>query len=108
MTATTNFPGEQNGMSDIRDGITLIDFNAPWCEPCREQHPIIETLAERFRGRAFVFELNVDDHPEPATSLGITSIPTLIVFKHGNEFKRFIGIQTEEILAQSLEDALCR
>ncbi len=93
-------------ISKIRDRVSLIDFNASWCIPCREQRPIINRLAEKFRGKAFVFDLNVDDYPDPAVALGVTSIPTLIVFKEGNEFKGFIGIQTEETLTHSLEEAL--
>lgn len=93
-------------MSEIRDGVTLIDFNAEWCVPCKEQKPIVDKLKSKYRGRAFVFDLDVDEHPDPALALGITSIPTLIVFKNGNEFQRFIGIQSEDILTQSLDRAI--
>ncbi|MFH2130909.1 MAG: thioredoxin domain-containing protein [bacterium] len=99
-------PDQGRQLPDIGDGVTLIDFNAAWCVPCREQGPIVEKIADKFRGKAFVYNLNVDDHPDPALSLGITSIPTLIVFKNGNECERFIGIQTEETLTRALEKAL--
>jgi thioredoxin 1 len=48
----------------------------------------------------------VDQYPDPAISLGVTSVPTLIVFKNGDEYRRFIGIQSEETLTKTLEDAL--
>lgn len=101
-----DLPDQEELLSDIGDGVTLIDFNAPWCSPCQEQRPIIELLADKFRDRALVYLLNVDDHRGPATSLGITSIPTSIIFKNGTEFQRFVGIQTEQTLSRSLEKAL--
>ena len=106
MAAVDKKLDQEGMMSRIREGITLIDFNAPWCAPCREQHPVIEKLIQRFRGQAHIIELNVDKHPGPAMSLGITSIPTLIVFKKGKEFQRFIGKQSEETLSRALEEAL--
>ena len=92
--------------SRINKGITLVDFNAEWCVPCREQREIVEKLAELFSGKATMIGLDVDHHPETAVSLGVTSIPTLIVFKDGKELKRFIGRQTEDTLKQSLNQAI--
>jgi thioredoxin 1 len=95
-----------NPIPEIRDGVALVDFNADWCHPCREQSPIVDKLSRKFRGKAFVLKMNVDHHPGPANSLGITSIPTLIVFKEGSEFQRFVGIQSENTLTNALEQAL--
>lgn len=96
----------KNIMAEIRKGVALVDFDADWCVPCKEQSPIVERLANKYEGKAFVFNLNVDKFPDSAISLGVTSVPTLIVFKNGDEFQRFIGIQSEETLVQSLEAAL--
>ena len=96
----------QELMSKIKDGVSLIDFNAPWCSPCREQQPIVEKLVQSFKGKATILGLDVDQHPDPAMSMGITSIPTLIIFKDGKEIQRFIGKQTEVTLTQSLQNAL--
>jgi thioredoxin 1 len=86
----------------IHKGIILIDFNAPWCGPCRLQEPILKKIAKKFNGKAVIGEINVDQHPELAASLGIQSIPTIIIFNDQKEFKRFIGLQPENILSSTL------
>jgi thioredoxin 1 len=90
----------------LQNGVTLIDFNADWCNPCQQQYPILKKVAENFEDRVQILDINVDQYPESAMSLGITSIPTLIVFKSGYEYERFIGVQTEETISKSIEDAL--
>ncbi len=93
-------------ISRIEKGVILVDFNAPWCAPCRSQSPIIEKLAEKFRGQATVTAIDIDENREVALKLGIHSIPTLILFREGQEIKRFIGLQSEEALTQALEKVL--
>ena len=83
-------------------GISLVDFNAPWCAPCRLQEPILERIADRFVGRVNVSTINIDSHPDIAKGLGIQSIPTLIVFKSGKEIQRFVGLQPEITLVGAL------
>ena len=60
----------------IEDGVSLIDFNAPWCAPCRAQEPIIQKLSEQFEGKAVIAEMNIDENQDIAMKLGIQSIPT--------------------------------
>lgn len=84
-------------------GVTLVDFNAPWCAPCRAQKPIVDQLAGEYRGRAQVLTLDVDEHRQMAMRLSITSIPTLILFKNGREMQRFVGLQPAEILSAAIE-----
>lgn len=90
----------------IRQGVSLIDFNAPWCAPCRAQKPIIDQLAEKYKGRVTVAELDVDENREAAMELGIASIPTLIIYKENVEVERFVGLQDEKTLSLSIENAL--
>jgi thioredoxin 1 len=90
----------------IKGGVSLVDFNAPWCGPCRAQEPIIKQLSEQFTGKATVAEMNVDENQETAVSLGIQSIPTLALFKDGKEVKRFVGLQSSQTLIQALEEAI--
>ena len=92
--------------STIKHGVSLIDFNAPWCGPCRAQEPIIKQLLEDFSGRATIAEMNVDDNQETAIALGIQSIPTLALFKDGKEVKRFVGLQSSQTLTQALEETI--
>jgi thioredoxin 1 len=86
----------------IEDGVTLMDFNAPWCAPCRSQEPILKILAQNFEGKAMVASMNVDENRDIATRLGIMSIPTLVIFKNSKEIQRFVGLQPETTLSEAL------
>jgi thioredoxin 1 len=96
----------QDFKQSIQNGVSLIDFNAPWCGPCRAQEPILQQLAEQFTGQATIAEMNVDDNQETAIALGIQSIPTLALFKDGKEVKRFVGLQSSQTLTQALEETI--
>ena len=97
---------QQQFKNTIRIGVTLVDFNAPWCAPCLVQKPIIDQLAKLYDGKASIIEMNVDGNQESAMELGITSIPTLIIYKNGVEFERFIGLQNAEVLSDAIDKAL--
>ncbi|MFP3911758.1 MAG: thioredoxin family protein [Desulfobacteraceae bacterium] len=88
----------------IEEGVTLMDFNAPWCAPCRSQEPILEELAQKFQGKASVAAMNLDENRDIAVRLGILSIPTLIIFKNRKEIQRFVGLQPEATLSEALNN----
>lgn len=90
----------------IGKGVTLIDFNAPWCAPCRAQEPVIQALDEKYSGRATIATVNIDENQEVAMRLGIQSIPTVILYKEGHEIGRFIGFQSAETLSSAIGEAL--
>ena len=90
----------------ISQGVTLVDFWAEWCMPCRMQAPIMEELAKKMGDRMKVTKLNVDENPSSAAQFGITGIPTSILFKDGNEAQRFVGVQSEESLKKAIEEQL--
>lgn len=96
----------QKFKNTIQTGVTLVDFNAPWCAPCRAQKPIVDQLAKFYDGKASIIEMNVDGNQESAMGLGITSIPTLIIYKNGEENERFIGLQSAEVLSDAIDKAL--
>lgn len=90
----------------IQEGVTLVDFWAPWCAPCMMQGPIVEKVASQVDGTAKVAKLNVDDGQQAAMQYGVRSIPTLIVFKDGEAVQQFVGVQSEEQLVSALQNAL--
>lgn len=75
----------------IKTGLTLVDFWAVWCGPCQMAAPVIESLAEEFSGKLTVGKINVDEEPEVAGRFGVMSIPTVILFKDGQEIGRQVG-----------------
>jgi thioredoxin 1 len=84
------------------DKPVLVDFWAEWCGPCRMLAPTVDKLAQEFDGQLKFVKLNVDDSAATSNRFGIKSIPTLILFKNGNEQDRLIGNQPKEAIAQVL------
>lgn len=81
----------------------LVDFWAPWCGPCRMVGPVVDVLAEEYSASIDVGKVNVDENRETAMQYGIRSIPTLIIFKDGQEVKRIIGAQSKPQLEQAIK-----
>ncbi len=71
--------------------VTLVDFWAPWCGPCRMVAPHVEAVAEKMDGEAAFLKVNVDDNQSLAQRFGVMSIPTLVIFKDGEETARLVG-----------------
>lgn len=69
----------------------LVDFFATWCPPCRKLAPIVEEIAEDYAGRVKVAKLNIDEARSIAIKYGVSSIPTLILFKNGEPVDRIVG-----------------
>jgi thioredoxin 1 len=69
----------------------FVDFWAPWCGPCRIIGPLVEELAPNYEGRAIIAKMNVDENPGVASKFGVTSIPTLMMFKDGKLVDRRVG-----------------
>ena len=80
----------------------MVDFWAPWCGPCRMVAPIMEDLAKDYGGRAVIAKINTDENVRVAGSLGIMGIPTLILFKNGQEVDRVVGFAPRQALEEKL------
>lgn len=83
----------------------LVDFWAPWCGPCRMIAPVVEELAGEYAGAVKVGKVNIDDNPNAAMNYGVSSIPTIMVFKGGEVVDRFVGVQPKSRLQQALDSA---
>ena len=96
---------DQSFGAEIASGVTLVDFWAPWCAPCRMQTPILAQVAARVGETAKIAKVNVDECPQVADRLGIRSIPTLIIFKDGQPVQQLVGVQPEELLVTAIQEA---
>ncbi len=82
----------------------LVDFWAEWCGPCRVLAPTVEAVAEQYAGDARVVKLNVDDSPAITQRYGVQGIPTLILFKDGEEKERIIGVVSKEAISRTIDE----
>ena len=93
--------------ASIAEGVTLVDFWAPWCGPCQMLTPILETqVAPAVAGRAKIAKVNVDESRDLAVKFGIKSIPALLVFKNGKLVQQMLGLQSGDALVKAIEAAL--
>lgn len=86
--------------------LMMVDFWAEWCGPCQMLGPVIESLAEKYEGRAVVGKVNTDEEPDLAMSFQISGIPTVIFFKDGKEIDRLVGVMPPDAFIQVLEQNL--
>lgn len=84
----------------------LVDFWAPWCQPCKIVGPIVEELATDYQGKLAVGKMNVDENPQAAGTYGVMSIPTLMIFKDGKPVKTVIGAQGKDVLKRNIDEVL--
>ena len=84
----------------------LVDFWAPWCGPCRMVAPVVEEIAQERAGELKVVKMNTDENQQTAINYNIMSIPTLILFRHGQPAKTVIGAHPKKRLEAELEPAL--
>ena len=84
----------------------LVDFFPTWCGPCQMQGPIIEELAEEYKDKAKVGVLDIDQAQKTATQFQVSSVPTLIIFKDGQEVERFMGLQQKPVLKEKLDSLI--
>ena len=81
----------------------LVDFYADWCGPCKRVAPLIEEIAEEYDGKACVYKMNVDENPDTAAMMKISSIPALFFFKNGKVEEHIVGVCRKEQIKQILD-----
>jgi thioredoxin 1 len=95
-----------NFEATIKEGVTMVDFWAPWCGPCRMIAPVIEELAVDFEGKANICKVNTDDEQDIAVKFGIRSIPTILFFKNGEMVDQMVGAASKDAFAQKINSLL--
>jgi len=93
----------KNFKAQIKSGITLVDFWAPWCGPCKMMTPILNQLAENKNHKATIAKVNVDHQQPLAAKYKVRNIPTIVMFKEGKEINRYVGIKNEKFLLKEIE-----
>lgn len=98
MTEQFTYLTEENFNEGIRSGVTLVDFYADWCGPCRMLTPVLEELAADIAGTAEIAKIDIDRAQRVASTFQVTSIPTLILFKDGKEIGRLVGLRDKDTI----------
>ena len=89
-----------------KEGVSMVDFWAPWCGPCRMIAPVIEELAADFEGKANICKVNTDEEQDLAVKYGIRSIPTIIFMKNGEVVDQLIGATSKQALTDKINSLL--
>ena len=89
--------------STVKEGVSVVDFWAPWCGPCRTVAPIIEQLAIDYDGKAKICKVNADEENELTQEFGVRSIPTMIFFKDGEIVDQILGAVSKATLEEKLD-----
>jgi len=97
---------DMNFQAQVKTGITLVDFWASWCMPCKMMAPVLNETAEDLGDTARIGKLDVDANRASSAKYSVRSIPTLILFKNGKEINRFVGVKTKDFLLKEIKKAV--
>ena len=97
---------EANFDDTTKAGVSLVDFWAPWCGPCRMIAPVIDKLAEAYEGKANICKVNVDENQELAVKFAVKSIPTILFMKDGEVVDQLLGATSEQALKDKIDAQL--
>jgi putative thioredoxin len=106
VTETSVATFEADVVNKSLECLVLVDFWAPWCEPCRQLGPILEKLAHEFAGKVQLVKINVDESPDLAGAFGVQSIPLVVAMQNGQPVDQFMGVVPEDELREWLNGLL--
>jgi len=84
----------------------LVDFWAEWCGPCRMLSPVLDQLSDEAQGKIKIVKVNIDDNPETPSQLGVRGIPTIMLFKGGNQLGVRVGLQPKNVILEWIDSLL--
>ena len=90
----------------VAEGVTFVDFWAPWCGPCRMLAPVVDELAAEYEGKAKICKVNTDEVQDLAVEFGVRSIPTMLFFKNGEVKETLIGAQSKVAISDKINSLL--
>lgn len=94
-----------NFKETIGEGVTLVDFWAQWCVPCRMLDPILEKIAEKIDYKTKICKLNIDENPGISVEYNVMSIPAIFIYKDGQVVNQLFGVRSEKELVAALHSA---
>ena len=86
-----------------KNGVTVVEFGAPWCPPCKVLYPIIEELDAKYNNQLTVLTINSDDSPQLAAAYGVMSLPTVIVFNEAEPVEKLVGLRPLAVYEQIVD-----
>lgn len=101
-SANTKILSDENFSQIISNGLSLVDFWAAWCQPCKVQGPIIDEIADEIGKEVNICKLDIDHNRKTASMLGIRNIPTMLLFKDGQIVERFVGVKAKHVLINKI------
>ena len=88
------------------ENISIVDFWAPWCGPCRKMSAVIDEVATEFQGKINVFKINTDDNLKSAKEYSISGLPSILIFKDGKPIERLVGLMPKDTLSNNIKKHL--